>query len=370
MPTNVNTSPEIIGINLVLIAKSDYYLKKQNQVALHAWFLNQVRQTSPTLSQILHDDQKEKAFTISELKGEVHPESDKFQLKSGSHYYLKITALSNHLVAWLEEWMQKLPEIISIYNGQLKIIDCQINLQPTTYSQLWENAGHKNETIQLSFLSPTSFKRKGHHFPLPVPMNLFHSYLRRWNCFSCQTFEETAFLNWIEESVIILRHQITSQKVQVAKAGSVTGFTGAIELGLDKSGRKNLEYTQLFYALSDLAPYCGTGHKTPFGLGETVSGWITPPIIATITKDRLLNQRIEELETIFLAKRQHKGGNRAKNMAQKLAVILARRETGESLRAISSDLNMPYETVKTYVKLARQEVRDSNLSSSTFLNPY
>ncbi len=34
--------------------------------------------------------------------------------------------------------------------------------------------------------------------------------------------------------------------------------------------------------------------------------------------------------------------------------ILARRELGESLMAIATDMEMRYETVKTYAKLARE----------------
>jgi len=36
---------------------------------------------------------------------------------------------------------------------------------------------------------------------------------------------------------------------------------------------------------------------------------------------------------------------------------LARRELGESLFDIAADLEMPYETVKTYVKLARRALK-------------
>jgi CRISPR-associated endoribonuclease Cas6 len=62
--------------------------------------------------------------------------------------------------------------------------------------------------VTLSVLSPTSFRRKGSHFPLPLPFNLFRSYLRRWNDFSSQSIAQNKFLNWIDESVVLLRHQM------------------------------------------------------------------------------------------------------------------------------------------------------------------
>ncbi|ELR98430.1 CRISPR-associated endoribonuclease Cas6 [Gloeocapsa sp. PCC 73106] len=339
--------------------QSSCYIKKQYQVAMHAWFLDQVSRVSSSLSQILHDEQQEKAFTIANLKGELRQEENRVNLLSGHTYYLKVTALSQPVALFLHDWIKNLPELINLYGSSLKIIDCQVSLKPNTYSQLWQKNQDNCKTVKLSFVTPTSFRRKGHHFPLPVPVSLFHSYLRRWNCFCDRAFEQDPFLDWIEESVIILRHQLISEKIQVAKSGSVTGFLGAIELNLDKSALKNLEYTQLFYTLSDLAPYCGTGHKTPFGLGETVSGWFLPEMSPFITPNQSITERITELKALFLARRLRQGGNRGGNMADKLATILARRESGESLQAIALDLKMPYETVKTYAKLARREIRQS-----------
>lgn len=51
------------------------------------------------------------------------------------------------------------------------------------------------------------------------------------------------------------------------------------------------------------------------------------------------------------------GGTRALNISQTRATILARREFGESLQAIAVDLEMPYETIKTYIKLARKQLK-------------
>jgi len=50
--------------------------------------------------------------------------------------------------------------------------------------------------------------------PLPIPENVFHSYLRRWNNFAHLEFEQDEFLEWINDCVVILRHDIHSQKVQ------------------------------------------------------------------------------------------------------------------------------------------------------------
>jgi len=219
----------------------------------------------------------------------------------------------------------------------------------------------KHSQVSLSFISPTSFRRKGHHFPLPVPVNLFHSYLRRWNDFSGLPVAQEAFLDWIDEGVIIHQHRLESMKVAAGKQGSVTGFTGAISCGLSKAALANTEFTQLFYALVKLAPYCGTGHKTTFGLGQTRLNWVEPEASDSVqVLTNLLGERIGELTALFTAQRKRTGGDRADKIATTWATILARREMGESLQAIATDLEMPYETVKTYVKLARRHLKTTN----------
>jgi CRISPR-associated endoribonuclease Cas6 len=217
------------------------------------------------------------------------------------------------------------------------------------------------ETIALSFLSPTSFRRKGHHFPLPVPRNVFHSYLRRWNDFSGEEFDQEYFLDWVEEYVIITRHHLQSTKVVAGKKGSVTGFTGSVEFSLLRPALEDAEFTQLFVALGQLAPYCGTGHKTTFGLGQTRLGWSTN---SEQTAERetpaiqdFLAQRIDELTDLFKHQRKRTGGDRATHTTETWATILARRELGESLQDIAEDLEMSYETVKTYSKLARRALK-------------
>ena len=159
---------------------------------------------------------------------------------------------------------------------------------------------------------------------------------------------------------MIERHHLSSAKVAAGKQGSVTGFMGAVTYSLSRSAADNLEFQTLFYALARLAPFCGTGHKTTFGLGETWLGWqeaensITVPAL-----QQILAERIEELTDLFLSQKKRQGGSRAQDTAQKWATILARREQGDSLAAIASDMDIPYETAKTYSKLARKALKDS-----------
>ena len=350
---------ELVSLVFDLEVTDSTALYSQYTIGLHAWFLDQVRQINPTLSAHLHDSESEKPFSISALEGQLLPTGKQLQLQANLIYRWQINAISQPVVQFLSQWLIQLPPILKLRDASLQIKQISIVNPPTTYNQLLQSSiNHRN--INLSFVSPTSFRRKGHHFPLPVPFNLFHSYLRRWNDFSGMPIEQDAFLEWIDENVIIHKHHLESVKVAAGKRGSVNGFTGAICLGLSKSALANIEFTQLFYALVQLAPYCGTGHKTTFGLGQTCLDWVNPESnISSTATTNLLPERIEELTAIFTAQRKRIGGERTEKIATTWATILARREMGESLQIIAEDLEIPYTTVKTYVKLARRMLKDT-----------
>ena len=351
---------QLVGLTLKLQPLQNSTLYPQYAIALHAWWLDQVRQLDPDLSAYLHDGESEKPFTLSALQGVAIAPSGVPKLNAQETYTWTITALSQPVAAWLATWLKQPPTQIDLRGAPLQILDWGLsNPTPThppiTYEQLLDLPIPPTPTIALSFLSPTSFRRRKHHFPLPVPTNLFHSYLRRWNDFSGIEYDQDEFLDWIEESVIILRHHLQSVKTVAGKRGSVTGFTGAIELGLTRAAIADTEYVQLFLALGQLAAYCGTGHKTTFGLGQTRLGWsaLSSETPAPTLQDWLA-QRITELTAQFIAQRKRTGGDRATKTAETWATILARRELGESLQDIAEDLEMRYETVKTYAKLARK----------------
>ena len=295
---------ELVGLVFELTPRAADYLYPQYTTKLHAWFLDQVRQTNPELSAYLHDGQSEKPFSISGLEGELLAAGKNLQLKVEESYRWCVSGLSKPVVQWLAQWVQALPEMIELRDASFLICTCEIALAPTTYDELFSNAHSSSTTLKLSFLTPTSFRRKGHHFPLPVPNNLFHSYLRRWNDFSTKPFDQDAFLDWVEECVLIHHHRLETVKVAAGKKGSVTGFTGAIELGLASAASSQPEFEQLFYALGQFAPYCGTGHKTTFGLGQTRAGWLTQETQTVPSQQSLLAQRIAELQEQFLSQRK------------------------------------------------------------------
>jgi CRISPR-associated endoribonuclease Cas6 len=385
---------DLVGLQITLQSTQDCTLPSNYTYWLHAWFLDQVRQVDPSVSAYLHDNQDEKAFTLSAFlsdsqinDGQQSTGGDRtVTFPATSTYHCHITALCAPIAVALRKWLTHPPGIIKFRDGTFQILDWQIATPATTYENLWEDT--KPSDLSLTFLSPTGFRKNGNHMPLPIPENLFHSYLRRWNTFAHLEFDQDSFLQWVNECVILQRHDIRSRKAQPGKQGSVTGFIGTIQLGLTSKAKAEPEYVQLVHTLINAAPYFGTGHKITFGLGQTRLGWqplttavavtaspppiannrstpplaepqpTSPPPRANVSQLRktLLKARVEELEPIFLAIRKRQGGDRAKHTAQLWANIIARQESGDSLKSIAADLKLPYETVKKYAQLARKQM--------------
>lgn len=343
---------DLVILEFELVTEKEYQLFLDYSKGLHAWFLDQVRHLYPNLSQQLHDYPEEKAFSISRLQGNFIELENKIVLKQNSLYTWYLSIFSQELIQWLKIWFNNFPSHLGLYHTPLLIKKVSLFSSPTTYENLW---GGKIETNYcFTFLSPTSFRRNNHHYPLPHPPNLFHSYLRRWNQFSQRVFSPDNFLDWVDKFVIIRRYRLESKKVAGGKKGSVTGFIGLIQISLGHNYQDYPEFTQLFSALCRFAPYCGTGHKTTFGLGHTRLGWLDDCQNSHYEVENKLSMRVDELVTIFLAKKNGRGGNRTKNICFNYANIIARKEVGESLKNIAIELEIPYETVKTYSKRARK----------------
>lgn len=352
-------STELISLEFTLRPLRDCDLYAQYTIGLHAWFLHQMRSLDPELSAYLHDGESEKPFSLTGLNGQFTSHSQSLQLQANKTYRWKVNGLSQPVAQGIATWLKQLPNEIDLKNAPLAIEFVHLAQSPTTYAKLLSQEKESTGSVSLSFVSPTSFRRKGHHLPLPWPTNVFHSYLRRWNHFAKKQIDPEDFLDWIDSTVIIQRHQLASTKVAAGKQGSVTGFTGAITYALARDAAEQPDFQAMFYTLTQLAPYCGTGHKTTFGLGETHLGWSATHENPMPAAQQLLAQRIEELTALFMAQKKRQGGSRAQETAEKWATILARREQGDGLDAIAQDMSLPYETAKTYSKLARKAVKET-----------
>ena len=107
---------ELMGIQLEIEPIEDGQLPSNYTYFLHAWFLDQMRQMSSVLSKELHDNQEEKAFTLSGFLGNVEMHERTVLFRSGERYCCVITGLTAIVCQTLGEW--QVPQEIS--NSEFK----------------------------------------------------------------------------------------------------------------------------------------------------------------------------------------------------------------------------------------------------------
>lgn len=131
----------------------------------------------------------------------------------------------------------------------------------TSYTDL--AAAEPVTDLVLRFTTPTTFRQEGDHFLHPAPRLVFGSYLRRWRAFSPVPLAEVS-LSAFEERIVVVERELTTSAVDLGVARH-PGFTGWAQYHVtgDDSFRRGVA------TLAAYASYCGTGARTPYGMGQT-----------------------------------------------------------------------------------------------------
>ena len=145
-----NKNTELVGLKLELQPQADFTVTPHYTTELHSWFLDQVRRMDFELSSYLHDGQSEKPFTISNLRGELQSQGRSLLLDSHQQYEWIITALSQSLTDWVQQWLQTPPTEIKLRSGTFNIVNWQLAQTPTTYAQLLHSSRFSEKPCRFS----------------------------------------------------------------------------------------------------------------------------------------------------------------------------------------------------------------------------
>ncbi|MHC1733405.1 MAG: CRISPR-associated endoribonuclease Cas6 [Bacteroidales bacterium] len=261
---------------------------------VQAWFLREVGRHDAELAKQLHEEdtpplaEKFRPYTLSTLyKGPHSP----WELFEGDWCWVRITSLTQDLSEFLSEKI--LPELLPIARiGQVEF-DIQRQkaedladprVKTTSYASLMRQAMSSNETrLTFDFTSPTTFKEKlkrseiEKDIPLPIPDYVFGNYQKHWSEFSGAALPEELGA-FIEECLVINEVKIKSERVQFSynePNRAATGFTGQVKYKILGSNHKSRfgkdweHYSNILRMLAHYSSFCGTGHRTTIGLGQT-----------------------------------------------------------------------------------------------------
>ncbi|HLF25543.1 MAG TPA: CRISPR system precrRNA processing endoribonuclease RAMP protein Cas6 [Anaerolineae bacterium] len=229
--------------------------------ALNALLYHWLEAADPRLSAFVHEQAEPKPFTLSPLVEE-----------GGGRYRFRVTLLEDEYGPYVSKGMEQ--ERTVRVGSKILAIDGEATVEHRTYADIAQPAG-TSPVITLRFDSPTAFKTRGMHYPLPDPILVFASYHARWNAFAPAEFHiDESWSEWLAGSGAVSRFALRSETLDFGEYRHV-GCTGVIQFTVTARGPEANAGRGPLNALADYAYFCGTGHKTTQGLGQTrrLPGW-------------------------------------------------------------------------------------------------
>lgn len=244
--------------------------------AVHAWFLDQVKRHDAALSQAIHDEHGPKPFTCSSLNGPRSRERrDELALTPDTTAWLRITTLIEPLSAlMLNTLLPNLPETITIGDVTLRVAAAATTgdehpwAGQSSHAELLQHytlaSERPDRRIALRFASPTTFRRDKSHLPVPLPDLIVQGWLARWNAFSGVSLPDELY-RYALECLAISRYNL---RTEVVRHGPST-LIGCVGNCVYHALNADPYWLRLTHTLAAYSFFCGTGHKTTQGLGQT-----------------------------------------------------------------------------------------------------
>jgi len=223
--------------------------------ALHALFYQWLAVGDYSLSTKVHDSEGPRPFTTSPLH------------RVNGQPTIRFTLLDDELWPALSQGLSKTPTI-EVLNRPLTLPADGPRIAHSSYTELSD--GRTDRRIQLRFLSPTSFRSHGMHYPLPDPVLVYQSWLTHWNTFAPEELRiNVALLDIVAAHVAVGRYDLRTRLVDLGTNWKVVGFIGGVQFNVLRARKIGDEWLRRLNLLADYAAFCGTGHKTAHGMGQT-----------------------------------------------------------------------------------------------------
>lgn len=240
-----------ISLHLTLDLRGAHDLPENCAPQLHANFFKWIEAVDAPLAQLIDGGAGPKPFTVSPLdeQGEF-----RITLLDDDLYPILLAGLTQRSAARIHANVLPIAAPPEVY--------------ARTYEELWR-AADRSTRVTLAFDTPASFRSNDMHYTLPDARLVFSSYLTRWNAFAPPDLRvDAAWPEWVEQTVAVTRFRLESREVRFKDHVQVGGV-GAASYEVIKSTRSTDLALAVFNVLADYAYFCGTGHKTTQGMGQT-----------------------------------------------------------------------------------------------------
>jgi len=239
-----------------LQADSHIQLPNNSSRALHANFHDWLRRADEELAIYIHDRANPKPFTLSALRS-----------YGEECLAWRITLLQDDLWPLLEAGLRQAPQV-DIVGQSLPVVEDELQVEGRSYQSLADEAA-TDTRLAIRFNSPTSFRMGDLHSPLPEPYSVFRSWLSRWNAFAPEGLRlNINTLDVVAVHVAISRYRLRTEVADFGRS-KLIGFVGTVHYRVLRANMLPDEVVKRLNILADYSHFCGTGHKTTQGMGQT-----------------------------------------------------------------------------------------------------
>ena len=248
-----------ISLTIPLAPDEHDRLPENPRRALQATFYDWLRTGDAGLAGRVHDSEGPKPFTISDL----------FRRRDSEDTFWRVTLLQDELVELLARGLM-MARHVDFLGYEVPIRHQAVEPQACSYADLARQAC-TDTRIEVCFVSPTSFRSQDMHYLLPDPLTVWQSWLSRWNSFAPQELQYNVnTLDVVSAHMAISRYELRTETTRYeGDRYQQIGFVGQVSYRVVRAHLLGDEMVRRLNALADYGFYCGTGHHTTRGMGQT-----------------------------------------------------------------------------------------------------
>ncbi|MEJ5292444.1 MAG: CRISPR-associated endoribonuclease Cas6 [Candidatus Methanosuratincola sp.] len=231
--------------------------------------LNLIRQSNPSSSQLLHESNITKPYSVTPLFFRSKRRTDTgYILDPQSPVSFKIRFLNeNHANELLRVFEKK--HTLMIRDKTLKIDSIRVKVK--SYEDILDSAAPA-ERVYLEFITPTRFSAlgRGKEYLFPEQKKVFGGLLELWNLFSGHPLSDTEskdYIEWVGSNSWVTSYSLRTELKETSK-GNVIGFTGRVAYNFEVDHRWG-RITSCLGALANFSNV-GKGRTAGFGVAQTI----------------------------------------------------------------------------------------------------